>query len=251
MIDIVIPLRNDSKWNNNEIRYCLRSVEKHLTGIRDVYIIGYKPDFIQNVKHIPMRDHNQWVTVNIRNKVLRACDEPDISEDFLFMNDDHYLMPDFDRTCLYYSGNIAERRSQNTNSIYSQICTNTIEKLGPYAKFYDVHTPIIFNKGLFNAAMNQWSWEFSPTNWSQQWGGWLIKTVYVHFIWKHGDWKSGGYDKRTQFTKDGKIRNPKADWADISYLSQFTPVISSSDIVGPGMVKFLERMFPNKSKYEI
>jgi hypothetical protein len=237
MIDIVIPLRNDSTWNNNEIRYCLRSVEKHLTGIRDVYIIGHKPKFLQNVVHIPMRDPSPYVTVNIKNKVLRACEEKGLSDDFLFMNDDHYLMPKFNIRCLYYSKTLKHAVSSTKNSIYRLILNNTIMFTGHDQLFYDVHTPTVFNKAAFKSIMERPAWDIQF--------GIVMKTWYWFNHIPDGD-----MPVHTEIS-DGKIRSPKADWADIAYHSQFTPVISSSDRVGPGMVKFLERMFPEKSKYEI
>lgn len=245
MIDIVIPLRNDSKWDNNEIRYCLRSVEKHLTGIRDVYIIGHKPKFLQNVKHVPMRDTSQWATVNIRKKLLAACDNPEVSENFLYMNDDHYLLEDYKKDVFYHQGPLIGTHNRSKNSIYRKIILNTMEVVGQYHNDFDIHTPVLINKHVFQKSMNQVSWDFNPNEWNEKWGGYLIKTTYIHSLFRD-------YPQfHSREAEDGKVRDPKADWADIAYLSQFTPVISSSDIVGKGMVKFLERMFPEKSKYEI
>lgn len=238
MIDIVIPLRNDSNWDNNEIRYCLRSVEKYLTDIRDVYIVGHKPKFLTNVKHIPMRDPSPYVTVNIKNKVLRVCEEYELSDNFLFMNDDHYLMDWFDIRFLYYSGTIRDAFANAKNSIYRLILKNTMDHFNPGWGFYDVHTPVVFHKRVFTEVMNDPIWDSTPF-------GFAMKTFYCHRT------PMGWYDGRLNEIKDGKIRDPKSDWADIAYLVQTAPVISSSDIVGKGMVKFLDRLFPYKSKYEI
>ena len=48
MIDVVYILGDGSKWGNNEIKYSLRSLEKYGKNIRDVYICGNKPYFVNN-----------------------------------------------------------------------------------------------------------------------------------------------------------------------------------------------------------
>jgi hypothetical protein len=202
-----------------------------------VYIIGHKPKFLQNVVHIPMRDPSPYVTVNIKNKVLRACEEEGLSDDFLFMNDDHYIMPQFDVRCLYYSNTLRHAKIQATNSIYRLILNNTISLLGEDHYFYDVHTPTVFNKSEFVRIMNMDYWDIQF--------GLVMKTWY----WAN-HMPAGEFPVLTSIN-DGKIRDSKETIGYIAGFAEFRPVISSSDRVGPGMVKFLERMFPDKSKYEI
>jgi hypothetical protein len=244
MIDIVIPLRNDSTWNNNEIRYCLRSVEKHLTGIRDVYIIGHKPKFLQNVVHIPMGDSKPYVPLNIRWKLLTACAQHSVSENFLFMNDDHYIMESYKQTVFYHCGLIEEILDTSTNSVYKQIARNTIIRLGSNHYNYDIHTPIIFNKQVFLQAMWQWDWDGQKDEWNPEWGGYLIKSVYANLLMK----KFPMF--HFQYAEDGKIRGPISH-AELERIFRECPVVSSGDIITVGLRSMLEEMFPEKSKYEI
>ena len=39
-MDVVYILGKGSVWKDNEIRYSLRSIEKHLTGFDRVFIVG-------------------------------------------------------------------------------------------------------------------------------------------------------------------------------------------------------------------
>jgi hypothetical protein len=39
MIDVVIPLGWGSIWDNQEIKYSLRSFERHLKGIRNIFVV--------------------------------------------------------------------------------------------------------------------------------------------------------------------------------------------------------------------
>ena len=52
-MDIVIPLGTGSRWQNNELRFALRSIEKYLTGYDKIFIIGECPSYLQNIIHIP------------------------------------------------------------------------------------------------------------------------------------------------------------------------------------------------------
>ena len=55
-IDVVYVLGKGTKWNDNEIRFSLRSLAKNVTGIRNVYIVGERPDFLKRVIHISYPD---------------------------------------------------------------------------------------------------------------------------------------------------------------------------------------------------
>jgi len=55
-MDIVYVLGSGSEWDDNEIRFSLRSVEKYLTGVGNVYIIGKKPNFLKDIIHRSVPD---------------------------------------------------------------------------------------------------------------------------------------------------------------------------------------------------
>src|SRR5690349_20419873 len=109
-IDVVYPLGKGSRWKNNEIKYSLRSVEKHLQNYGKVFVIGEKPNFLANVNHIPAEDKHPIPDSNIFEKLKTACETKEISDTFLFFNDDHYLLEDFDaeKFPYFYHGTMAE-----------------------------------------------------------------------------------------------------------------------------------------------
>src|SRR5688500_13559340 len=96
MTSIVIPLGHGSHWGNTELRYCLRSVEKHLTGYGDVIIIGEKPAWLRNVIHIPFDEGPAPKSFekerNIFNKIMVACNDDRVTDSFLFMPADHLML---------------------------------------------------------------------------------------------------------------------------------------------------------------
>lgn len=95
--DIVYILGTGSIFNNEELRYSLRSVQMFIKGVRNVFVVGEDPGFLSdNVIYIPAKDiypcdlknkdRNLW------HKLEIACRHPLISEDFLFSADDNLVL---------------------------------------------------------------------------------------------------------------------------------------------------------------
>ena len=116
-MDILYVVGNTgSKWNNNELRYSLRSIDRYGKNIGRVFIATEKlPSFInpEAVVHFAIRDLGQIKHINIMNKVESVMRYSDIADDFLLSSDDHfYIKPtDFDNYPLYHKGEIQERQS--------------------------------------------------------------------------------------------------------------------------------------------
>jgi len=139
-LDIVIPLGTGSVWHNNELRYSLRG----LTAIDDLYLIGEKPDWL-DCGHIKHQDGNA-ATLNIWNKVKKACESSEISDPFLFANDDFFYLKPLDPDYPNYYGQVTG------NSPYKKIVRKTmsiLEQNGLTTYFFDVHRPMIIHKDMF------------------------------------------------------------------------------------------------------
>src|SRR4051812_48140009 len=104
MTDIVIPLNNRSYQKNIELRYCLRSIEKHLSGVGNVFIVGHMPEWVTNVIYIPFEEdpRNRFRDRNIMLKVSEACKDSRVSDDFLMIHDDHFLLAGYDAGAFPY-----------------------------------------------------------------------------------------------------------------------------------------------------
>jgi hypothetical protein len=70
-IDVVYPLGTGSVWQDNELRYSLRSLEKNFPDLGRVYVVGHKPDWLGNVEHIPFGDSQS--PNPIRSRPNRSC----------------------------------------------------------------------------------------------------------------------------------------------------------------------------------
>lgn len=105
MIDILYIIGTGSIWQNNELRYSLRTIERYGENVGRIFIVGYKPDFISDeVTFIPCDDPYNWPHQNILHKVVHAIENSDIGPHFLVSSDDHfYIKPtDFANLPVYY-----------------------------------------------------------------------------------------------------------------------------------------------------
>jgi len=165
MMDVVLPYTNDSHWQDNELRYCLRSLEKNFLNLGEVYIIGSKPTWVRNVTHIRASDNyldNKGG--NIISKLLLACFNPAISDDFLFVSDDQYLLVPMRAQDIqpYYVYDMTGLPLRKGNKFWMQCLRNTRKTLkveGLTLYNYEPHVPMVINKKKFIQVMKKYDWE--------------------------------------------------------------------------------------------
>lgn len=104
-MDILYVIGRGSKWDNNELRYSLRSIEKNCKNVGRIFIAGYCPWFInkKNVVYVPVEDKYDCKHKNIMRCIERVVKDYDISDDFLYSSDDHFYVQhiDFDNYPFY------------------------------------------------------------------------------------------------------------------------------------------------------
>jgi hypothetical protein len=148
-MDIVYPLGRQSLWQNQEIKFSLRSLEKHLKIKTDkVFIFGKKPDFFnEKVIEVPIEDSLGHKYFNVARKIGAILTNKEISDNFLYMNDDFFLLKDYEEIPYYYSKNLKwwiDNYPKYKGKYWKQI--KEVYKYFPDGKFFEIHFPIIFNK---------------------------------------------------------------------------------------------------------
>jgi hypothetical protein len=198
IIDVVYVLGTGSRWNDNEIRFSLRSIEKNLRNFRNVYIVGHCPEFLQNVIHIKSRDvfdPGKNADGNIIKKVLLACKEKGLSDDFLFINDDHLVLkpiqvskvPSFhkgdmkDFPAEYWKLNFWRSRLRRT---FDALLLSKLSTL-----HFDCHTPILFNKLKFPEIISAFNYQDDI--------GYTMKSLYGNVMYPNAPLLTN--QKRTVF----------------------------------------------------
>ena len=241
-IDVVYVLGKGSRWHNNEIRYSLRSIQKNLIGYRNVFIVGENPGFTTNITHIPHPDELGPGNAdgNIIRKVLRACKRQRLSDTFLFINDDHFIIKPThvkdipplhkgDMTTFsegYFKQGLWRKRLKRTR--------DHLVAAGLTAFHFDAHTPILFNKHLFPDAVSRFDYATAP--------GLTMKSLYGNVVYPG--------QEVPLTTQKVVIFKPKTI-AEINQTTEQSYILSINDGGLNNSMRFwLQQTFPDPSKYE-
>ena len=246
--DLVYILKPSEK--NWDLRYSLRSVEK-FCKYRNIWFVGYKPTWAQNVKYIQtIQNKDKW-----KNSVLnyrKACESPQISENFILMNDDFFaLEPIIDwkenlNVCLGTLSQEVEAYKDNPKKSkwrwafdYAQELLDTLNCKTNWN--YESHLPIIINKENFLKMLSMPEIiEFQETN----------KVLHKRSVYKNLFPDLDMPEPR--IIEDVKITlkfDLSQKWLHESWLSVFDDV-TNNILRYPKLNSFLIKNFPLKSKYE-
>lgn len=238
-IDVVYPLGNGSSWMNNELRFSLRSIEKYGLGVRNVYIIGTCPSWIRNIFHVEAIDPYgvENADGNIISKVLAACSISELSDDFLFINDDHILLQQVNiRDIPPYNKGLLEEfvRGKNTQGIYIRRLSETLrvlrERKLPTLHF-DCHTPIVINKHKFPNVVSKFDYDTGV--------GYGMKSLYGNSL-----------RLESPFLPDLNIKTIMTETMIMNATRDKTHMAFNDRGLNHDLMLFLEKRFYKPSKYE-
>ena len=158
----VVYLYVGSKWE--EIRYSIKSVKKYFPEYRNIWVVGIKPDWMgDEIKHIEAGKGSRGMAnkvANIHDKMMKIamCDE--ISEDFVFMCDDFYILQPVTKADFYLTRARADTNSEEyykrlnrhyrgSNHAFKRMLLETlvdVKKKGYYGWDGECHVPRIINR---------------------------------------------------------------------------------------------------------
>ena len=220
---VIIPYRQTEK--DLEIKYALRSLDKYVSGIDQVVIVGEMPKGIKNVNFIP---HGQSNYINQRqfticDKTLKGIEN--IKGDFLFYNDDHYILKPIQAKDFptHHKGELIRERN---GTRYMQTIRNTIEITGAHFMNYDTHSPIIFNADKYRKTFEGMKFP--------EWG-YCLKTLYCWFNNVEGE-----------YCQDLKLENV-ANYGQLDDRLYFSTMHCNFT----GFEQMMNELYPEPSKYEI
>jgi hypothetical protein len=240
-IDVVYVLGTGSNWRNNELRFSLRALDKNLKGIRKIWIVGEKPEFLKNVNIIQHPDEfgPGHADQNIIRKVLRICQEKTLSENFLFINDDHLIMKPMTASELppYYKLDLATCKDEYfQDNAWKGVLFRTraiLKKMGYSTLHFDCHVPIVFNKKMFPEVISRFPYEKDT--------GFTMKSLYGNVVHPDGIRLKG--EKVTVFRP-----YVLPDIREIVKNRSF--IAFNDDGLKPALKTWLYTNFPQPSKYE-
>lgn len=182
MYDLVIPLGIGSIWQNNEVRYCIRSFVKNFSELGKIFIVGQKPEFLKwsnpRLIHIESNDpFRKNKDGNLIYKVLKVCSREDLSYDFIRCSDDQLVIKKVTVNDFYPKYLIEINRPPVSNNRWKLRVWRTIEELKRVNKptyHYETHVPMIYNKDSFIEVMNKYPIVDKS--------GYTINTLYFNYI---------------------------------------------------------------------
>jgi len=235
-IDVVYLCIQHSTNKHIELRYSLRSLELYLSGVKDVYVVGFLPKWCQNVIHISKNDiykHNK--DANIIRKVYHSCQNDDISDPFLFINDDHFLTQSFKAIDFPYYYN-KELHTTSRDPKYRHRVNKTKELLKQKNLpiwHYDIHTPILIHKKEFLEA-------FDSINY--------VNNYIVMKSWYMNHWFTIDNAKQISDCKFSSTERQDLDKLKIKVLNR--PCFSTYDMLSKNVLHLMQCLYTYPSKYE-
>lgn len=230
-MDVVYIVRPGD--NNEELRYSLRSVAENLAH-RRVVIAGHKPDWVTNVYHIAT-DQNGTKYENAANNWAAAMHDPEVTEDFIAMNDDFYIMRELHSLPVQHRGSLEKVIGYYSKHPGPYIANmrrtrDLLEALGCESpNSYALHTPMVMKK----------HWRRILTEAAEQYGypehKVQMRTLYGNF------WRLGGEE----------IRDVKTANRDGTLVKNDTFLSSNDQAFNEGVIgDYIREQFKNKCKYE-
>jgi hypothetical protein len=238
-VDIVYPLAEGlSHFRNQELKYSLRSVEKYVTGFRNIYLIGFKPPFINDkIIHVMQEDHPYHCKERrIMEKFLFACSIPGISDKFLMFNDDYFFTKPVDATKIpfYNKGNLYNSFiKRKPGNLYRQSLENTYNALTEKefeTRHFDVHYPMYYDKKKFPEVMAMYDWNIRA--------GYVVKSLYANSLKIKGAYRA---DCKIQKSHDKK---------EVLERIKDTDMFSTAEI-SRAIITILNDFYPDKCSYEV
>jgi hypothetical protein len=228
-MDLVYICRNGE---NEELRYSIRSAVKNLPHDK-IWVVGGKPDWYTG-NHIEV-DQGKAKYTNARNSLKAICNSEDISDSFILMNDDFYIINKVDSVPYMYSGTLDDKIEQRedifSGNTYTTLLRKTLGSLSrkklDFVLDYELHVPMIMEKRkLEKVLMLSGLWRSVYGNIFNV-GGIQVKDVKV-------------YDKKDKF----HVNSYDINNLESNYLS------SNDDSFETIKSLILEERFPFKTVYE-
>lgn len=135
--------------DNEELRYSLRSLVNIPHG--EVHIVGGWPSWVRGVNTIAVESFRDKQTSAVNN-LIAACQNPGISDPFLVLNDDFYIMAPMDKVPVLHLGPMDQViEAHRFGSAYRNAMQKTADRLRtldvPQALVsYETHTPMLIDK---------------------------------------------------------------------------------------------------------
>lgn len=240
-MDVLYCLGNGSKFHDAEIKYSIALLKKFAKFDR-IFIVGKYPEGYAKTKdvvYIPFDDQLSR-TKNVFLKICMVASDCNISENFLYMMDDVFILNhiDIENYPLYHSNEIKDFPKEYLTT-YLKEMAETKEFLKKHNKpvlNYGVHCPIVYNRDKIKE-IDSFYWKYVNSKESKY--GLNPRVLY-------GNWFE---DDRKQYIKDIKLtRNHNLNQL-ISMLQDKEWFSVGSQTFGRDIQQYLKEVLNGNSLY--
>ena len=247
-MDLLYPLGSGSRWNNNELRFSIRSAFKNLSGFRNIFIVGEKPDFLNltdeidghRIIFLPMPDiyGPNNADGNIIAKLLHTAHHPMLSEDFIFMNDDNYFLKPIHVTNItpFHKGNINEIDPELFVGVWGRrlgLTRQALQQKGLTPLHFDHHAPFPMKKNQLMPTYDEFHFDHGI--------GLTVKSIYGSMHYKDAPLMN---DEKIMFRATFSLDLIRKRCTNCLYLAHNDEGLTSA------MKYFLWENFPTPSPFE-
>lgn len=162
-LDVVYVVGPDRP--GDALRYSLRSL-KNLPH-RDVWTIGTIPEYVGGDAHLRALEPKEDKWENINQSILTAACIPDITENFILMNDDFFVYKPCDDLKMYHQGPLPQyidrlyESGKNPDNGWFKALRRTRDfgwRTGTVdTRAFECHTPLVFNKECVQDFFDDWA----------------------------------------------------------------------------------------------
>lgn len=235
--DVFIPFKaGASAAMDQELRFALRSIEKHLKNYNNIWLAGTsKPDWLTGVNFVKVKDDRGGKQMNIHDAIKAVFNQPGCAENLIFWADDNAVIQDVDalKFPVVATENNMIDYDQNGKWWYRTLKTtgDLLKSHGFPTLSYEAHTPVVFNKEKYLQLDQEFNFY-----------GYPVGLCYISM-----------YYNRYRIPATHKQANVKATFqgkADKAALVGKTFIGYNNGGVEGGVLDILRERFPMPSKYE-
>lgn len=149
-MDVVYVVGERSKWgdDNDLLRYSIRSLYDSGIDFDRIFIVGHRPAWMKNIVHIPIKDV-KGTAISMTNKILAACTDERISDDFILCADDYFFLNNdvkWDQVPTWgdYTHKKISARTQFGVALRNSM--DRLKRIGVRPMNFESHCPMVINK---------------------------------------------------------------------------------------------------------
>jgi len=247
--------------DNLELRHSLRSIEKHASYIRKVWIFGDKPSFISDdtrvIEHIPEEYLARVLGIQapVRNfflLILLSSLIPDLDFEYLRFSDDFFLLKDFPieeaRKDRYFEDLTPPTTQPRGTGMWRDCLWRTrdlLVRLGYTAFNFEIHAPMFMTrKRVLDAYC-----EFRDFVTEDRWFGMMGATAILNHAHKHEQTKLVSIKEEN--SRAGFWAKPPMTYEAVLEQAQGKTYFNFDDhAFNDHIARFLRKRYPNRSRFE-